>query len=84
VPVTDHEFNGKGNFLFFQPFNKRVIEVTPDFQIVRTFGKITMLASNTHSVADRGLNPSYDAKLTITTASTPPFDHDPDADDKNW
>lgn len=60
-------------------------EVTPDFLIVRTFCKIARLGYDTHSVADQGLNSPYDAKrVGDYNGITPPFDHDQDADDKNW
>jgi hypothetical protein len=73
-----------GNTLISDQYNHRVIEVTPDFQIVRTFGKIATLGYDTHSVANGGLNSPYDAKrIGDYTGITPPFDHNKDADDKD-
>jgi len=54
-----------------------VIEVNHAKQIVRTFGKLGMLGYNTQSVADRGLNSSYDAKrIGDYTGHTPPWGDD--------
>jgi hypothetical protein len=66
-----------GNTLISDQYNHRVIEVSPDFQIVRTFGKIAALGYNTKSVEDGGLNSPYDAKrIGDYTGITPPFDLD--------
>jgi hypothetical protein len=66
-----------GNTLISDQYNHRVIEVSPDFQIVRTFGKIASLGYNTKSVEDGGLNSPYDAKrIGDYTGITPPFNHD--------
>jgi hypothetical protein len=63
-----------GNTLISDQYNHRVIEVSPDFQIVRTFGKINSLGYNTRNVADGGLNSPYDAKRNGDyTGITPPF-----------
>jgi outer membrane protein assembly factor BamB len=63
-----------GNTLISDQYNHRVIEVSPDFQIVRTFGKINSLGYNTQSVAGGGLNSPYDAKrIGDYTGITPPF-----------
>ena len=63
-----------GNTLISDQYNHRVIEVSPDFQIVRTFGKINSLGYNTKSVAGGGLNSPYDAKRNGDyTGITPPF-----------
>ena len=65
-----------GNTLISDQYNHRVIEVSPDMQIVRTFGKINSLGYDAHSVADGGLNSPYDAKrVGDYTGITPPFDH---------
>jgi hypothetical protein len=62
-----------GNTLISDQYNHRVIEVSPDLQIVRTFGKIAALGYNTKSVADGGLNSPYDAKrIGDYTGITPP------------
>jgi hypothetical protein len=72
-----------GNTLISDQYNHRVIEVNPDLEIVRTFGKIASLGYNTKSVADGGLNSPYDAKrIGDYTGITPPFDNDHDADDR--
>lgn len=72
-----------GNTLISDQYNHRVIEVSPDLQIVRTLGKIASLGYSTDSVADGGLNSPYDAKrIGDYTGITPPFDHDHDADDR--
>ena len=64
-----------GNTLISDQYNHRVIEVNPQKQIVRTFGKINSLGYNTHSVAGGGLNSPYDAKrIGDYTGLTPPFD----------
>ena len=66
-----------GNTLISDQYNHRVIEVSPDLQIVRTFGKIASLGYNTKSVANGGLNSPYDAKrIGDYTGITPPFGHD--------
>jgi hypothetical protein len=66
-----------GNTLISDQYNHRVIEVSPDFQIVRTFGKIASLGYNTKSVEHGGLNSPYDAKrIGDYTGITPPFEHD--------
>lgn len=63
-----------GNTLISDQYNHRVIEVSPDLQIVRTFGKINSLGYNTQSVAGGGLNSPYDAKrIGDYTGITPPF-----------
>jgi hypothetical protein len=68
---------GNGNTLISDQYNHRVIEVSPDLQIVRTFGKIASLGYNTESVEDGGLNSPYDAKrIGDYTGITPPFEHD--------
>jgi hypothetical protein len=68
-----------GNTLISDQYNHRVIEVSPDFQIVRIFGKIATLGYDTHSVSGGGLNSPYDAKrIRDYTGITPPFDHDRD------
>ena len=70
-----------GDTLISDQYNHRVIEVSPDKQIVRTFGKIATLGYNTHSVAHDGLNSPYDAKrIGDYTGITPHFDNDNDAD----
>jgi hypothetical protein len=70
-----------GNTLISDQYNHRVIEVSPDMQIVRTFGKINSLGYDTHNVADGGLNSPYDAKrIGDYTGITPPFDNDKDQD----
>ena len=70
-----------GNTLISDQYNHRVIEASPDKQIVRSFGKIATLGYNTHSVAHGGLNSPYDAKrIGDYTGITPPFDNDNDAD----
>lgn len=72
-----------GNTLISDQYNHRVIEVNPDFEIVRTFGKIASLGYNTKSVADGGLNSPYDAKhIGDYTGITAPFDNDHDADNR--
>ena len=69
------------NTLISDQYNHRVIEVSPDKQIVRSFGKIATLGYDTHSVAHGGLNSLYDAKrIGDYTGITPPFDNDDDAD----
>jgi hypothetical protein len=66
-----------GNTLISDQYNHRVIEVSPDLQIVRTFGKINALGYNARKVADGGLNSPYDAKrIGDYTGITPPFGHD--------
>jgi hypothetical protein len=66
-----------GNTLISDQYNHRVIEVSPDLQIVRTFGKLNSLGYNTNSVEDGGLNSPYDAKrIGDYTGITPPFGHD--------
>jgi hypothetical protein len=63
-----------GNTLISDQYNHRVIEVNPEKQIVRTFGKINSLGYDSHSVADGGLNSPYDAKrIGDYTGLTPPF-----------
>jgi putative pyrroloquinoline-quinone binding quinoprotein len=65
-----------GNTLISDQYNHRVIEVSTDMQIVRTFGKINSLGYNTKNVAEGGLNSPYDAKrIGDYTGITPPFDH---------
>jgi hypothetical protein len=62
------------NTLISDQYNHRVIEVSPDLQIVRTFGKIASLGYDTNSVEDGGLNSPYDAKrIGDYTGITPPF-----------
>jgi PQQ-like domain len=71
-----------GNTLISDQYNHRVIEVSPDLDIVRAFGKIAILGYDTHSVAHGGLNSPYDAKrIGDYTGITPPFDNDHDRDD---
>jgi len=66
-----------GNTLISDQYNHRVIEVSSDLQIVRTFGKIASLGYNTNSVEDGGLNSPYDAKrIGDYTGITPPFGRD--------
>ena len=66
-----------GNTLISDQYNHRVIEVSPDLEIVRTFGKLNSLGYNAKSVEDGGLNSPYDAKrIGDYTGITPPFDHD--------
>jgi hypothetical protein len=66
-----------GNTLISDQYNHRVIEVSPDFQIVRTFGKINLLGYDAGNVADGGLNSPYDAKrIGDYTGITAPFGHD--------
>ncbi|HEX4618647.1 MAG TPA: hypothetical protein VH135_02895 [Steroidobacteraceae bacterium] len=63
-----------GHTLISDQYNHRVIEVTPDKRIVRTFGKINSLGYSTGSVANGGLNSPYDAKrIGDYTGLTPPF-----------
>ena len=72
-----------GNTLISDQYNHRVIEVSPDMDIVRSFGKIATLGYNTQNVANGGLNSPYDAKrIGDYTGITPPFDHDHDADNQ--
>jgi hypothetical protein len=71
-----------GNTLISDQYNHRVIEVSPDMQIVRTFGKINSLGYDTHNVANGGLNSPYDAKrIGDYTGITPPFAFGKDHDD---
>jgi hypothetical protein len=66
-----------GNTLISDQYNHRVIEVSPDLQIVRTFGKIALLGYDPESVEDEGLNSPYDAKrIGDYTGITPPFEQD--------
>jgi hypothetical protein len=66
-----------GNTLISDQYNHRVIEVSPDLRIVRTFGKIASLGYDTKSVEHGGLNSPYDAKrIGDYTGITPPFEHD--------
>jgi hypothetical protein len=66
-----------GNTLISDQYNHRVIEVSPDLQIVRTFGKIALPGYDIKSVEDGGLNSPYDAKrIGDYTGITPPFEHD--------
>ncbi|HXM97735.1 MAG TPA: hypothetical protein VN982_04615 [Candidatus Dormibacteraeota bacterium] len=66
-----------GNTLISDQYNHRVIEVSPNLQIVRTFGDLASLGYNTKSVKDGGLNSPYDAKrIGDYTGITPPFEHD--------
>ena len=66
-----------GNTLISDQYNHRVIEVSPHFQIVRSFGDIPTPGYNTKSVKDGGLNSPYDAKrIGDYTGITPPFEHD--------
>ena len=66
-----------GNTLISDQYNHRVIEVSPDLEIVRTFGKIASLGYDTKSVEEGGLNSPYDAKrIGDYTGITPPFEHD--------
>ena len=66
-----------GNTLISDQYNHRVIEVSPDLQIVRTFGKIASLGYNIKNVENGGLNSPYDAKrIGDYTGITPPFEHD--------
>lgn len=63
-----------GNTLISDQYNHRVIEVSPNYQIVRTYGKIASLGYNPHSVENGGLNSPYDAKrIGDYTGITPPF-----------
>lgn len=63
-----------GDTLISDQYNHRVIEVNPEKEIVRTFGRINMLGYNTTSVAGGGLNSPYDAKrIGDFTGITPPF-----------
>jgi hypothetical protein len=63
-----------GHTLISDQYNHRVIEVTRDKHIVRTFGKINSLGYNPSSVANGGLNSPYDAKrIGDYTGLTPPF-----------
>lgn len=63
-----------GNTLISDQYNHRVIEVNPEKEIVRSFGRINMLGYNTRSVAEEGLNSPYDAKrIGDYTGVTPPF-----------
>jgi hypothetical protein len=72
-----------GNTLISDQYNHRVIEVSPDMQIVRTFGKINSLGYDTQSVADSGLNSPYDAKrIGDYTGITPPFSFEHGDQDK--
>jgi hypothetical protein len=66
-----------GHTLISDQYNHRVIEVTPDKRIVRSFGKINSLGFNESSVANGGLNSPYDAKrIGDYTGLTPPFTDD--------
>jgi hypothetical protein len=66
-----------GNTLISDQYNHRVIEVTPDKRIVRTFGSLNSLGYDTRSVAGGGLNSPYDAKrIGDYTGITPPFGDD--------
>ena len=66
-----------GNTLISDQYNHRVIEVSPHFHIVRSFGDIPTPGYNTKSVKDGGLNSPYDAKrIGDYTGITPPFEHD--------
>jgi hypothetical protein len=67
-----------GDTLISDQYNHRVIEVTHDKKIVRTFGKINMLGYNTDHVSDGGLNSPYDSKVIGDyTGLTPPFRDEP-------
>jgi hypothetical protein len=71
-----------GNTLISDQYNHRVIEVSPGYEIVHTFGKINSLGYDTHSVSHGGLNSPYDAKrIGDYTGLTPPFDREEDDDD---
>ena len=68
-----------GHTLISDQYNHRVIEVSHDKEIVRTFGKINSLGYDTQSVEDGGLNSPYDAKrIGDYTGITPPFGDDDD------
>jgi hypothetical protein len=63
-----------GNTLISDQYNHRVIEVSRDKQIVRTFGKINSLGYDVRSVSHGGLNSPYDAKrIGDYTGLTNPF-----------
>lgn len=66
-----------GNTLISDQYNHRVIEVSPEHEIVRSFGDLASPGYNTKSVKDGGLNSPYDAKrIGDYTGITPPFEHD--------
>jgi hypothetical protein len=66
-----------GNTLISDRYDHRVIEVSPDLEIVRTFGKIATLGYNPKNVEHGGPNSPYDAKrIGDYTGITPPFKHD--------
>jgi hypothetical protein len=66
-----------GRTLISDQYNHRVIEVSPDFQIVRSFGQLNLLGYNPHNVSRGGLNSPYDAKrIGDYTGITPPFERD--------
>lgn len=66
-----------GHTLISDQYNHRVIEVTQDKLVVRTFGKINSLGYDANSVANGGLNSPYDAKrIGDYTGLTPPFADD--------
>jgi hypothetical protein len=68
-----------GNTLISDQYNHRVIEVNPEKEIVRTFGRINSLGYNATSVHRGGLNSPYDAKrIGDYTGLTPPFGEDSD------
>lgn len=66
-----------GHTLISDQYNHRVIEVTHDKQIVRSFGKINSLGYDPNGVANGGLNSPYDSKrIGDYTGLTPPFADD--------
>jgi hypothetical protein len=68
-----------GHTLISDQYNHRVIEIDKDKEIVRTFGKISVLGFKTDNVSDGGLNSPYDAKkIGDYTGLTPPFRADRD------
>jgi hypothetical protein len=71
-----------GHTLISDQYNHRVIEVSREKQIVRTFGKINSLGYDARSVSGGGLNSPYDAKrIGDYTGLTNPFDDNEDRDD---
>lgn len=68
-----------GHTLISDQYNHRVIEVSFDKKIVRTFGKINVLGYDAQNVAHGGLNSPYDAKrIGDYTGITPLFIDDDD------
>ena len=66
-----------GHTLISDQYNHRVIEVTKEKRIVRTFGKLGAIGYNPNNVSDGGLNSPYDAKrIGDYTGITPPFGDD--------